>query len=433
MKNITEITNFTIEPLGLQEQDVYDIEVEQNHNFFANNILLHNSIYVNTEPLVPIMVSIYRPIIEKALEQRDPAILLEIQESGFWDNTILHFNQKSDIVKKYFLPHCMLEGNGLIESCIRFEVEKNNRSEFKSFCDSNKIDIIFKRSSSNNTTYFFIFGDDISHAKVMFKELQIDIKSYKRTYVLDDFSDAMIQGIIDENYYDLSEYLNARNKMIMKREAICINGFWLGAKNYCLNIIDNEGVRYTEPKTKVTGIIKSSTPSKVRESLKDFIKKMLSIPDINNRDSRDILNEYVDEFSEIFMQLNPEEMAFSVTVNNVESTTNTENGLPMKGSHINSTGAILFNKYITENELHQYEPIREGDKMKYIYLIKPNPFNNTHVMGFKDEGLPQIFWDFVDREKMLEKTFYDMLENIMACTEIELSCHRDTLDIMDFL
>lgn len=44
--------DFMVEDLGIQEIDVYDIEVENNHNFFANNICVHNSCYVSYEALV---------------------------------------------------------------------------------------------------------------------------------------------------------------------------------------------------------------------------------------------------------------------------------------------------------------------------------------------------------------------------------------------
>ena len=44
--------NFSVEDLGIQELDVYDIEVEDNHNFFGNDILLHNSAYYTIEPFV---------------------------------------------------------------------------------------------------------------------------------------------------------------------------------------------------------------------------------------------------------------------------------------------------------------------------------------------------------------------------------------------
>ena len=42
MLNVIENSQFKIESLGIQELDVYDIEVDSNHNFFANNVLVHN-------------------------------------------------------------------------------------------------------------------------------------------------------------------------------------------------------------------------------------------------------------------------------------------------------------------------------------------------------------------------------------------------------
>lgn len=44
--------NFKCEDLGIIENYVYDIEVEDNHNFFANNICVHNSVYINLNKLV---------------------------------------------------------------------------------------------------------------------------------------------------------------------------------------------------------------------------------------------------------------------------------------------------------------------------------------------------------------------------------------------
>lgn len=43
---------FEIEDLGIQEEWVYDIEVEDNHNFFGNNILVHNSFYMSIAPIM---------------------------------------------------------------------------------------------------------------------------------------------------------------------------------------------------------------------------------------------------------------------------------------------------------------------------------------------------------------------------------------------
>lgn len=41
-----------VEDLGIKEIEVYDIEVEDNHNFFGNGILLHNSIYYSIDKVV---------------------------------------------------------------------------------------------------------------------------------------------------------------------------------------------------------------------------------------------------------------------------------------------------------------------------------------------------------------------------------------------
>lgn len=47
-----ETEDFIIENLGICEEWVYDIEVNNNHNFFGNDILVHNSIYVDLEDLM---------------------------------------------------------------------------------------------------------------------------------------------------------------------------------------------------------------------------------------------------------------------------------------------------------------------------------------------------------------------------------------------
>ena len=40
----------------------------------------------------------------------------------------------------------------------------------------------------------------------------------------------------------------------MKRECIADRGIWTAKKRYILNVWDNEGVRYEEPKLKMMGI-----------------------------------------------------------------------------------------------------------------------------------------------------------------------------------
>ena len=50
--NFITTNQFTVECLGEVDDYVYDIEVEDNHNFFANDILVHNSNYVDLTDIV---------------------------------------------------------------------------------------------------------------------------------------------------------------------------------------------------------------------------------------------------------------------------------------------------------------------------------------------------------------------------------------------
>lgn len=79
--------NFKIESLGIQELDVYDIEVDSNHNFFANDILVHNSCYVQVPPKIceklPKDPQLATDIIDKFIETKiQPIINSSSQELG---------------------------------------------------------------------------------------------------------------------------------------------------------------------------------------------------------------------------------------------------------------------------------------------------------------------------------------------------------------
>ena len=52
MNILREFDTFEVEDLGVCEEYVYDIEVEDNHNFFGNDILVHNSCYFTFADLI---------------------------------------------------------------------------------------------------------------------------------------------------------------------------------------------------------------------------------------------------------------------------------------------------------------------------------------------------------------------------------------------
>jgi DNA polymerase elongation subunit (family B) len=72
---------------------------------------------------------------------------------------------------------------------------------------------------------------------------------------LDKLCKVELEKYIDSCYQELADYVNAYDqKMQMKRENIAERGIWTAKKRYILNVWDSEGVRYEEPKLKITGI-----------------------------------------------------------------------------------------------------------------------------------------------------------------------------------
>ena len=61
----------------------------------------------------------------------------------------------------------------------------------------------------------------------------------------------------------------------------------------------------------------------------------------------------------------------------------------------------------------KYQPIRDGDKIRFIYVRKPNPFEED-VIAFPQE-LPKEFGlqQYIDYDKQFEKTFLDALQGVI--------------------
>ena len=126
----------------------------------------------------------------------------------------------------------------------------------------------------------------------------------------------------------------------MKREVIANKGIWVAKKRYVLNLIDDEGVRYEQPKLKVMGVeaVKSSTPEVCRGKIKEAIGVIM------NQGQEDLI-KFVADFKKEFLKMTPEQIAFPRTCNNVLKYTDTSN-VYKKGSPIHVKGALIYNHYL---------------------------------------------------------------------------------------
>ena len=226
---------------------------------------------------------------------------------------------------------------------------------------------------------------------------------------LDKICKVELEKYIEGCYQELAEYVNAYDqKMQMKRENIADRGIWTAKKRYILNVWDSEGVRYTEPKLKMMGIeaVKSSTPAPCRQMIKDALKLMMS-------GTEDEVINFIDKCRSEFRTLPPESIAFPRTASDVRKYYSSSNIYASK-TPIHIRGALLFNHYIKEKKLtNKYSLIGNGEKVKYIFLKKPNIIQEN-VISFISEFPKELRLDkYIDYELQFEKSFLDPLKSIL--------------------
>jgi len=226
---------------------------------------------------------------------------------------------------------------------------------------------------------------------------------------LDEFAKKSIEPMLEKAFADFATLTNAyNNKMVMKRESISNRGIVIAKKRYILNVHNNEGVQYAEPKIKMMGVeaVKSSTPKVCRQAFKEIFKVIMNEDESSMQQSLALFKTY-------FSNLPPEIVASPRGVSNIKKWKD-KGSVYIKGTPMNSRAALLHNHLcVTKGLQQQYQLIQGGDKIKYIYLKKQNP-TNENVIGFIDK-LPVEFGlaNFIDYDLQFKKTFVEPLQLIL--------------------
>jgi DNA polymerase elongation subunit (family B) len=228
---------------------------------------------------------------------------------------------------------------------------------------------------------------------------------------MDKICEAKIQPYIDESYGELADYVRAyAQKMVMKREGLANKGIWTAKKRYILNVYNNEGVQYKEPKIKVMGLemVKSSTPSAIREKMKQSIEIMM-------RGTEEDIHKFIGDFRDEFKTLPAEEISFPRGLNGLKEYSD-RIIMYKKGTPIHVKGAILYNHYLKQLGLEKKYPlIQDGEKLKFTYLKQPNPFKDM-VISYPGR-LPKEFnlQEFIDYDTQFDKAFLEPIKVILDC------------------
>jgi DNA polymerase elongation subunit (family B) len=229
---------------------------------------------------------------------------------------------------------------------------------------------------------------------------------------LDKVAVEKLEPFIDQSYAELARLTNSYDqKMFMKREVIADKAIWTAKKRYMMNVYDNEGVRYATPKLKMMGIetVKSSTPASCRTALERAINIIMN-------EDEETAQEFIADFRNKFERMPFEEVAFPRSLSDFSKFDDGKDELTIpKNTPIHVRGGLIYNHLLKKNGLtKKYETIKDGEKIKFCYLNKPNPAQNNNVISVMNT-LPKEFGlsDYIDYETQFNKAFLDPLKIIL--------------------
>lgn len=217
----------------------------------------------------------------------------------------------------------------------------------------------------------------------------------------------LVQYLNDEIYKWGVKTFNSKDcRFVFKRECIGEVGIFLQKKRYVLHVLDDEGAKVN--KTKYTGVevVRTSLPNSLKPYMKNVIETMLFTQDYTKT------NEALKTVYDKFKQLHINEIASVMGIKDYDKyAKQCTDFKTAKGMPIHCKAAYYYNQLLKLHKLDgKYEPIGSGDKVRYLYLNKPNRYN-LDCIGYKYEW-PVEFEQFFkpNYDKIFEKLIYQPIE-----------------------
>lgn len=262
----------------------------------------------------------------------------------------------------------------------------------------------------------YVIAIDTDSLYVNMNELVKKFNPKDPVVFLDKICREHFEKVLEKAYATLAKKMNVmENRMEMAREVIANRGVWIAKKRYILNVHNNEGVQYAEPKMKMMGVdaVRSSTPQVCRDKFKKIFKVIID-------EGETATQKFIANFKKEFRQLPPEAVSFPRGCNIVKNgvTWADPKTIYRKACPIHVRGALLYNHYIKEKGLDKkYELVNNGEKIKFCYLKTPNPIKEN-VIGYTNDLPKELdLHRFIDYNKQYEKAFVEPIKHLLDALE----------------
>jgi DNA polymerase elongation subunit (family B) len=203
-----------------------------------------------------------------------------------------------------------------------------------------------------------------------------------------------------------------KHRFEIKKEYISKAGFWVAKKRYAQWMILKNGIPCDKLDVKGLDVVRSSFPKAFQGFMSTMLKDILMGKD----------NDYIDktliEFKNSLPTLPVKTIAKGGAIKELSKYDNgkwrKDSGLQIaffeKGTPAHVKAGIAYNRLLKFfNSPFKHEPIRDGDKVKWVYL-RQNPLG-LETVAFKDYNDPKEIMDFIEQYIDRDMIYKAELEN----------------------
>jgi DNA polymerase elongation subunit (family B) len=218
------------------------------------------------------------------------------------------------------------------------------------------------------------------------------------------------------NFYDIlgKKIFNIdKHRFEIKKEFVSKAGIWIAKKRYAQWIISDNGVPVDKLDVKGLDVVRSSYPAAFRKFMSEILIEIL------RGDTETQLTDKIYTFKKDLVNMDVVKIAKAGAVKELSKY------LPKKKeqtamfqfksatpAHVKA--AIAYNQLLTHFGLDkQYEPLKDGDKIKWVYL-KQNPYGLDAVAmnGYNDpKEIMDLVNTYIDYDKIFERELLKKLED----------------------
>jgi DNA polymerase elongation subunit (family B) len=224
-----------------------------------------------------------------------------------------------------------------------------------------------------------------------------------------------VQDYLNNFYNILSEKVfnvdSKKHRFEIKKEYVAKAGIWIAKKRYAQWIISDNGVPVDKLDVKGLDVKRSSFPKAFQKVMGDVLI------DILRGKTEEEITDYIVSFKKDMVNRNPVDLAKNSSVKNLSKfkVKGTKNLFQVaKGTPAHVKAAMMYNDCLKHfNAPFKYEPMKDGDKIKWIYL-KNNPLGLDGLAFWGHSDPPEVekfIKTYLDHNKVFERELQGKLQD----------------------